>query len=75
MSADFGGNSESKVKFLNDEEAVELFETQVRNLLGISAKEFLALRATGQYKNSCEDSRMLKLLMMVPRSLADRGVK
>jgi len=75
MSAVLDGNTESKVKFLNDEESVERFDKQVRNLLGISAEDFLARRAKGEYKDSCEDSKVLKLLMMVPKSLADRGVK
>ncbi len=75
MSTVLDGNTESKVKFLNDEESGERFDKQVRNLLGISAEDFLARRAKGEYKDACEDSRVLKLLMMVPKSLADRGVK
>ena len=75
MSTVLDGNTESKVRFLNDEESVERFDKQVRNLLGISAEDFLARRAKGEYKDACEDSRVLKLLMMVPKSLADRGVK
>jgi hypothetical protein len=75
MSTVLDGNTESKVRFLNDEESVERFDKQVRNLLGISADDFLARRAKGDYKDACEDSRVLKLLMMVPKSLADRGVK
>jgi hypothetical protein len=75
MSTALDGNTESKVKFLSDEESVERFDKQVRNLLGISAEDFLARRAKGEYKDACEDSKVLKLLMMVPKSLADRGVK
>ncbi len=75
MSTVLGGNTESEVKFLNDEESVQRFDSQVRSLLGISAEDFLARRAKGEYKDACEDSRVLKLLMMVPKSLADRGVK
>ncbi len=75
MSTVLDGNTESKVKFLNDAESVKRFDEQVRSLLGISAEEFLARRAKGEYKEACEDSRILKLLMMVPKSLADRGGK
>ncbi|MBU6452385.1 MAG: hypothetical protein KGS72_11440 [Cyanobacteria bacterium REEB67] len=75
MSTTVGGNTESNVIFLNDEESVQRFDQQVRELLGISAEEFLARRATGAYKDTCEDSKILKLLMMVPKLLADRGVK
>ena len=75
MSTALDGNTESKVKFLSDEESVERFDKQVRNLLGISAEDFLARRAKGEYKDACEDSKVLKLLMMVPKSLADRGFK
>lgn len=75
MSTVLDGNTESKIRFLSDEESVERFDKQVRNLLGISAEDFLARRAKGEYKDACEDSRVLKLLMMVPKSLADRGVK
>ncbi|MBP9091986.1 hypothetical protein KBI23_13250 [bacterium] len=75
MSTALDGNTESKVKFLSDEESVERFDKQVRNLLGISAEDFLARREKGEYKDACEDSKVLKLLMMVPKSLADRGVK
>ena len=75
MSTVLDGDTESTVRFLNDEESVQRFDEQVRNLLGISAEDFLERRATGEYKDACEDSKVLKLLMMVPKSLADRGVK
>ena len=53
----------------------ERFDKKVSNLHGISAEDFLARREKGEYKDACEDSKVLKLLMMVPKSLADRGVK
>lgn len=75
MSTVADGNTESEVKFLNDEESVQYFDKQVRKLLGISAEDFLARRAKGDFKDACEDSKILKLLMMVPKSLANRGNK
>jgi hypothetical protein len=64
--------SESKIKLLNDKEAVEYFDAQVRALLDISAEEFLERRSKGEYKDACDNPKVLRLLMMVPKLLARR---
>lgn len=62
--------SESKIRLLNEKEAVEHFNTQVQALLGISAEEFLERRMKGEYQDACDNPKILKLLMMIPKLLA-----
>ena len=73
MTAVLNDNGESKVKMLDEKEAVLFFEAQVKSLLGISADEFLTRREKGEYKVACDNPAILKLLMMVPKALAGRG--
>jgi hypothetical protein len=71
MSAILNDNCESKVKLLDDSQAVEFFEEQVQALLGMSAGEFLERRASGEYKDACDNPKVLKLLMMIPRAFVN----
>lgn len=58
----------SKVKFLNDKEAMELFAIIVKANLGLTVEEFFERHKKGEYKSpSCDDWRLLKVLMMIPR--------
>jgi len=75
MSAVLNDNCEPEVKMLDETEAVTFFEGQVQSLLGISAEDFLTRRAKGEYKDACDNPRVLKLLMMVPKALAGRDHK
>ena len=59
---------EPKIKMLNPQEANELFENTVRNYLGITADEFMVRYRKGEYKDSCNNPRLLKVLMMIPKN-------
>ncbi|HEY9772899.1 MAG TPA: hypothetical protein V6C81_03715 [Planktothrix sp.] len=67
MSKVLKGKEESNVRLLDEQEAVEFFDEQVRALLGVSAKEFLTRRQNGVYKDACDNPKVLKLLMMIPK--------
>jgi hypothetical protein len=74
-SSVIGDKSESKIVLLNDEQAIEFFDKQVRALLGISGSEFLSRLDKGEYKDACDNPKVLKLLMMIPKSKAHRDHK
>ncbi len=60
---------------LGEKEAAEFFDKQVRALLNISTEEFLERRRRGDYKDACDNPKVLKLLMMIPKSVAQRDHK
>lgn len=66
MNGPMKNESGSKVKILDDSQAAEFFDKQVRSLLGISAEEFLQRRANAEYSDVCDNSKVLKLLMINP---------
>ena len=51
-----------------EEQAQAHFEELVQNYLGIRADEFLQRYQRGEYKDVCDDSRLLKIIMMIPKS-------
>lgn len=55
-----------KIQRLNLQQANELFENTVQLYLNITADEFMKRYRDGEYKNVCNNSRILKLLMMIP---------
>jgi hypothetical protein len=56
------------VELLNEEQAIEFFDKQARALLQISGAEFIERANKGEYKEACDNSKILKLLMMIPKS-------
>lgn len=73
MSTVFLNKDEEKIgDLLDDKQAVEFFEKLVDSYLGISAEEFLEKLEKGEYKNSCDDPHVMKLIMMIPKSLGNR---
>lgn len=64
---------DSNVQMLNDEQAVQLFENLVHSTFGISGTEFLERYHKGEYKDACDNPRLLKILMMIPKSTHSRG--
>lgn len=63
--------SKPKIELLNDEQAAEFFDNQVRALLSISGAEFLERLDKGEYKDACDNPKVLKLLMMIPKAHRD----
>jgi hypothetical protein len=74
-SSTIDGKPESKIELLTDEQAVEFFDKQVRALLDISSSEFLSRLDKGELKDACDNPKVLKLLMMIPKSAAHRDHK
>ncbi len=60
--------SESKVELLDDSQAEAFLDKQTQALLKISGAEFIERASKGEYKDACEDSKILRLLMMIPKS-------
>jgi len=58
----------SKVELLSDEQAITFFDKQTQALLHISGAEFVARARKGEYKDGCDNPKILKLLMMIPES-------
>ena len=67
-SSTLDNKSDSNVRVLNEEQAQAHFEELVQNYLGIRADEFLQRYQRGEYKDVCDDSRLLKIIMMIPKS-------
>ena len=59
---------DSNVQLLNETQAAEFFENLVQSYLGISADEFLVRYRRGEYKDACNNPRLLKVLMMIPKA-------
>ena len=57
------------IRFLDDEEGREFFDTQARDLMGMSGDEFLRRYDAGEYKDikdDGEDGDLITLIMMMP---------
>jgi hypothetical protein len=59
---------ESRIQMLNPKEANELFDNTVQSYLGITADEFMEGYRKGEYKDACNNPRLLKVLMMIPKN-------
>ena len=59
---------ESSIEMLNPKKANELFENTVQSYLNITANEFMKRYHKGTYKDACNNPRLLKLLMMIPKN-------
>ncbi len=59
---------DSNVEMLNDVQAARLFENLVKSSFGITAAEFLERYRKGEYKDACNNPRLLKILMMIPKA-------
>jgi hypothetical protein len=68
MSAVLNDKANPDVRMLNEQQAAEFFEKLVRSSLGISAAEFFERYQRGEYKDACDNSRVLKVLMMIPKA-------
>jgi hypothetical protein len=53
------------VRFLDDDEARELFDREARRLLGISGEEFLRRYDAGEYNRPLEDPEEENLMLML----------
>ena len=71
-SSTLDNTNDSNVHVLNQEQARVHFEELVQNYLGISATEFLERYNRGEYKDVCGDSRLLKIIMMIPKSCGNK---
>lgn len=67
--------SNSRVEVLTDAQAQDFFDKQTRALLNISGAEFIERARKGEYKDACENSKILRLLMMIPKSAGTRDHK
>jgi hypothetical protein len=57
----------SPVAWLTDDEAVEFFDRNARELLGISGEEFLRRWDRGDYRGiEDDDERIISLAMLIP---------
>lgn len=74
-SSVLGDKPQSKVELLTEAQAEEFFDKQTRALLDISGAEFIERAKKGEYKEACQDSKILKLLMMIPKSAGSRDHK
>ena len=54
------------LRYLDEKEGAELFDRHAWNLMGMSGKEFLERYDRGEFKNGHEDSRIVKLEMLIP---------
>ena len=57
------------IRFLDDEEGREYFDTQARRLMGMSGEEFLRRYDAGEYrdiKDDGDDHHLIMLIMMIP---------
>lgn len=57
------------IRFLDEAEGREYFDTQARRLMGISGEEFLRRYDAGEYKDiedDGEDGNLIKLIMLMP---------
>ncbi len=59
---------ESRIRMLNPKEANEFFDNTVQSYLGITGDEFMKRYRKGEYKNACDNPRLLKVLMMIPKN-------
>jgi hypothetical protein len=66
-SATLKDKHDSNMEMLNPEQVNQLFENLVNSYLGISSEEFLKRYRQGEYKDACNDPRLLKILIMVPK--------
>jgi hypothetical protein len=66
-SSVLGNKNESNIQMLNEEQAAKFFENLVQTYLGMSADEFLKRYWSGEYKDACNNSRLLKVVMMIPK--------
>jgi|GEM_PF-5574426 len=60
--------NEPNIQMLNEEQAAKFFENLVQSYLGLSADEFLKRYRNGEYKDACNNPRLLKVLMMIPKA-------
>jgi hypothetical protein len=67
--------NEQESMFLNEAEAVAFFDQQARALLNMSGDEFLKRLDAGEYKNTCDNSRVLKLKMLAPKRSVKHGAQ
>lgn len=67
--------NESNIQMLNEEQAANFFENLVQSYLGLSADEFLKRYRNGEYKDACNNPRLLKVLMMIPKAAWKCGNK
>jgi hypothetical protein len=74
MSSSLAEEKNQKIEWLDDKQARAFFDKQVQGILGITGEEFLARAEKGEYKEACDNPKILKLLMMIPESLC-RGHK
>ncbi len=63
-----GSTPNHNVELLTDQQALTFFDKQTQALLSISGEEFIKRAKKGEYKVACDDSKILKLLMMIPKS-------
>jgi hypothetical protein len=69
MSSSVKDKSEAaNVQMLDETQAVAFFDKLVRSNLGISSAEFLERYNKGEYKDACNNPRLLKVLMMIPKA-------
>ena len=68
MSAVLNEKPNPDIRVLNEQQAAEFFAKLVRSNLGITVEEFFERYKRGEYKDACDNPRVLKVLMMIPKA-------
>lgn len=68
MSGGVLDHKEPNIQMLDDVQAAKFFEKLVNSYLGISVEEFYERYRKGEYKDACNNPRLLKVLMMIPKA-------
>lgn len=68
-------NDHPNVQMLDENQAAKFFENLVKVNLGISTTEFFERYKKGEYKDACNNPRLLKVLMMIPKAAGNCGNK
>jgi len=69
MSAGVNSDNEPEIQILSDEQAKRQFEETVRRHFKMSSDEFLKKLRAGEFKINCDDSNLLQVLSLIPKSL------
>ena len=68
MGTVINGKSTPDVQFLNESQAMEFVAKIVKFNLGITVEEFFERYNNGEYKDACNNPRLMRVLMMIPKA-------
>lgn len=68
MSSGILDQKEPNIQMLDEVQAAKFFEKLVQSYLGIGVEEFYERYRKDEYKDACNNPRLLKVLMMIPKA-------